>query len=83
MRMIGLNINGDYPFCPKKEETIDPLSKNCDVVKHVWSSLEINCAPDKSDLSLLIGEHILNYKCWYNKVFHNLLGKLITIDWVT
>lgn len=66
------------------EEIIDHLFKTFDLAKSFWSSIDINCPSSNNNDSSFIDwlEHIWKYKSWCNKIFNNLLEKIIPMTWV-
>lgn len=43
LRRLGMFINGDYLFCLKIEENLDPMVKECDLATNVQYTIDNNC----------------------------------------
>lgn len=80
LRKIGINVNGECPFCQKDNDDINHLFNHCEVTKHIWNTISIGCpSPHFSDMSFVDWlEHIWNNKTWYDKVFHNPIRNFLS-----
>lgn len=78
---LGININCDCPFCQQIEEEIDYLFKTCDLAKPIWSTIDTKCPSNNSKFPCWIGSNKFGAKKVVQQSIHNLLEKIVTIDW--
>lgn len=76
-------INGDCPFRNPTEETIYHIFRDCDFAINIWMTITDNCYTSiNTNLGIVDWlEYLWNNILWYNKIYGDVLEKVITIFW--